>query len=247
MIPKNACFRVKTFPTPTTKGTVLWDGCDPVMHCFLAAGGVWLRALESRTKWRPKWQNMAMSINCETFYVGLLGVSPLNKKFKSIHLKISEIWLSAISKFYISLIIMWHLWLVLVATVLFFTWLRANKNSSTKRICILVLGDIGRSPRMQYHALSCAQNGYEVDLIGFGGKNKLGQVQEQRRYWIFNSYAYSLLRPRSKSKLNIVLIRKDGYWLFLSGWISYQCCWYYDLQQDGDTGNEPLIVCSFCL
>ncbi|KAI9808432.1 MAG: mannosyltransferase [Pycnora praestabilis] len=34
-------------------------------------------------------------------------------------------------------------------------------------IQILVLGDIGRSPRMQYHALSIANHGGKVDLIGY--------------------------------------------------------------------------------
>ena len=48
-------------------------------------------------------------------------------------------------------------------------WLRGRKDLSKPRICILVLGDIGRSPRMQYHALSCAKAGYQVDLVGFGG------------------------------------------------------------------------------
>ncbi|KAL3464571.1 glycosyl transferases group 1-domain-containing protein [Aspergillus heterothallicus] len=32
---------------------------------------------------------------------------------------------------------------------------------------VLVLGDIGRSPRMQYHALSIAQGGGKVDIIGY--------------------------------------------------------------------------------
>lgn len=32
---------------------------------------------------------------------------------------------------------------------------------------VVVLGDIGRSPRMQYHALSLAKHGARVDLIGF--------------------------------------------------------------------------------
>ncbi|TQB72762.1 mannosyltransferase [Monascus purpureus] len=32
---------------------------------------------------------------------------------------------------------------------------------------ILVLGDIGRSPRMQYHALSIAKHGGQVDIIGY--------------------------------------------------------------------------------
>lgn len=35
---------------------------------------------------------------------------------------------------------------------------------------ILVLGDIGRSPRMQYHALSIARNGGRVVIIGYKGE-----------------------------------------------------------------------------
>lgn len=35
---------------------------------------------------------------------------------------------------------------------------------------ILVLGDIGRSPRMQYHALSIAKHGGQVDIIGYHGE-----------------------------------------------------------------------------
>ena len=38
------------------------------------------------------------------------------------------------------------------------------------RIQVVVLGDIGRSPRMQYHALSAAKHGTPVDLIGYSGK-----------------------------------------------------------------------------
>ena len=34
---------------------------------------------------------------------------------------------------------------------------------------ILVLGDIGRSPRMQYHAISIAKHGGEVVIIGYRG------------------------------------------------------------------------------
>ncbi|EME42590.1 glycosyltransferase family 33 protein [Dothistroma septosporum NZE10] len=34
---------------------------------------------------------------------------------------------------------------------------------------IVVLGDIGRSPRMQYHALSIAKHGGKVDIIGYMG------------------------------------------------------------------------------
>ena len=38
-------------------------------------------------------------------------------------------------------------------------------------IHILVLGDIGRSPRMTYHALSVAKHGGKVNLIGYLGSS----------------------------------------------------------------------------
>ncbi|KAG7995219.1 hypothetical protein I3843_01G097200 [Carya illinoinensis] len=38
------------------------------------------------------------------------------------------------------------------------------------RACVVVLGDLGRSPRMQYHALSLArQASLEVDIVAYGG------------------------------------------------------------------------------
>ena len=42
-----------------------------------------------------------------------------------------------------------------------------GRNRSANRVQILVLGDIGRSPRMQYHALSIAKHGASVDLVGY--------------------------------------------------------------------------------
>lgn len=38
-----------------------------------------------------------------------------------------------------------------------------------KSVCVVVLGDTGRSPRMQYHATSFATEGFDVDLVGYGG------------------------------------------------------------------------------
>lgn len=38
-----------------------------------------------------------------------------------------------------------------------------------RSIQIVVLGDIGRSPRMQYHALSLAKHGARVFLVGYQG------------------------------------------------------------------------------
>lgn len=38
------------------------------------------------------------------------------------------------------------------------------------KVAVVVIGDIGRSPRMQYHALSLANEAnFDVELIGFDG------------------------------------------------------------------------------
>ncbi|KAL9322091.1 hypothetical protein ACSQ67_010144 [Phaseolus vulgaris] len=45
-----------------------------------------------------------------------------------------------------------------------------KKGGRRGRACVVVLGDIGRSPRMQYHALSLAnQASLEVDVVAYGG------------------------------------------------------------------------------
>ncbi|XP_061340419.1 UDP-glycosyltransferase TURAN-like, partial [Gastrolobium bilobum] len=45
-----------------------------------------------------------------------------------------------------------------------------NKEGRRGRACVVVLGDIGRSPRMQYHALSLAkQASLKVDIVAYGG------------------------------------------------------------------------------
>jgi beta-1,4-mannosyltransferase len=44
-----------------------------------------------------------------------------------------------------------------------------KKRRPKTSVQVVVLGDIGRSPRMEYHALSIAKNGGRVDLIGVLG------------------------------------------------------------------------------
>jgi hypothetical protein len=46
----------------------------------------------------------------------------------------------------------------------------SKATSKPGRVAILVLGDVGRSPRMQNHAVSFAKAGCQVDLIGFRGQ-----------------------------------------------------------------------------
>ena len=51
------------------------------------------------------------------------------------------------------------------------TSLESTESSGASHVSIqvLVLGDIGRSPRMQYHALSIAKHGGHLQMIGYLG------------------------------------------------------------------------------
>ncbi|XP_027745375.1 chitobiosyldiphosphodolichol beta-mannosyltransferase [Empidonax traillii] len=44
---------------------------------------------------------------------------------------------------------------------------RRRRTGGAGRVCVAVLGDVGRSPRMQYHALALARHGREVALLGY--------------------------------------------------------------------------------
>lgn len=49
------------------------------------------------------------------------------------------------------------------------------------RTAVIVLGDLGRSPRMQYHAVSLAAEGADVDLIGLEGAPVIDAVATEPR------------------------------------------------------------------
>ncbi|KAM9305564.1 chitobiosyldiphosphodolichol beta-mannosyltransferase [Gastrophryne carolinensis] len=57
--------------------------------------------------------------------------------------------------------------LVAVTLIIVTGIILTSKARNPKQVCVLVLGDIGRSPRMTYHALSLARNGFDVCLVGF--------------------------------------------------------------------------------
>lgn len=47
-------------------------------------------------------------------------------------------------------------------------------------VVILILGDIGRSPRMQYHACSIAKYGGRVDIVGYHESEVLPEIQRNK-------------------------------------------------------------------
>jgi beta-1,4-mannosyltransferase len=66
-----------------------------------------------------------------------------------------------------------------ILIIIVFGWIYNAIAVVQKRILIIVLGDIGRSPRMQYHALSFAKEGFVVDLVGFDHSPLIKQLQDQ--------------------------------------------------------------------
>lgn len=46
---------------------------------------------------------------------------------------------------------------------------KKSERPSLRSVAIVVLGDIGRSPRMMYHAESFANHNFETFLVGYGG------------------------------------------------------------------------------
>ncbi|BFZ03795.1 hypothetical protein BsWGS_06834 [Bradybaena similaris] len=55
-----------------------------------------------------------------------------------------------------------------------------------RNVCIVVLGDIGRSPRMQYHALSFAREGFRVYLVGYQGSTPHKDILQNDNIEIFH-------------------------------------------------------------
>lgn len=55
----------------------------------------------------------------------------------------------------------------------------SERDKQRPSVQILVLGDIGHSPRMQYHALSIARHGAQVVIIGYKGMNCLIRDYQQ--------------------------------------------------------------------
>jgi len=60
---------------------------------------------------------------------------------------------------------------------------RSPATTTTRRcrrqhVVVAVLGDVGRSPRMQYHALSLLESGRDVSLVGYRGEQLVPPLQE---------------------------------------------------------------------
>lgn len=67
-------------------------------------------------------------------------------------------------------------WTILVLLLPLIVYRRFSRNPqnripSVRSVAIIVLGDVGRSPRMMYHAESFARASFNTYLIGYPGKS----------------------------------------------------------------------------
>lgn len=51
----------------------------------------------------------------------------------------------------------------------------------SNNVTIVVLGDIGRSPRMQYHTLSFLKEGFSVNIVGYSGSKPLQNISSHEK------------------------------------------------------------------
>ena len=80
-------------------------------------------------------------------------------------------------------------------------------------IVVIVLGDVGRSPRMQYHALSLVQDGHTVTLVGYDGEALIEELQHYQEQTNGN------LQPKAGGTLHVVRFTVPAVptWLTLGG------------------------------
>ncbi|PIA29391.1 hypothetical protein AQUCO_06000040v1 [Aquilegia coerulea] len=92
--------------------------------------------------------------------------------------------------------------------------------SKRNRAAVVVLGDLGRSPRMQYHALSLArQANLEVDVVAYGGSDPHAAVLENRSIHIHEMKQWPrALQQLPKLLSPLVLLLKPLYQFFMLMW-----------------------------
>ncbi|RNA34624.1 chitobiosyldiphosphodolichol beta-mannosyltransferase [Brachionus plicatilis] len=68
--------------------------------------------------------------------------------------------------------------LLIIILIFLLIWTFFKRNHHPKSACIVVLGDIGRSPRMSYHCISLLKLGYSVTLIGYKESKLMNQLND---------------------------------------------------------------------
>lgn len=80
-----------------------------------------------------------------------------------------------------------------------------NSAMSPARALVIVLGDLGRSPRMLRHARSLSEAGFDVDLVGFAGEGLPAEVSTGARIRVRYVAAFAHLRASRTAALTLAV------------------------------------------
>lgn len=83
----------------------------------------------------------------------------------------------------------------------------SGEKPGPKRVAVVVLGDVGRSPRMQYHAMSLASHGVRVSVVGYTGERCISPIENDPRV-TFNRFEPPLSGRWGKR------LKKSSYFVF---------------------------------
>lgn len=82
-------------------------------------------------------------------------------------------------------------------------FVRRRNQHSLRSVAVVVLGDIGRSPRMMYHAQSFAENDFVTDIIGYGGLYLGHYVNEKQRSYVVRFETHPHTRTSAQSAISL--------------------------------------------
>ena len=112
---------------------------------------------------------------------------------------------------------------IIFLSVLLLLTLRNGSQTGEGLVTVLVLGDIGRSPRMSNHSISFAKEGYEVHYVGYGGTTPHKNLTTNQKITVyhvmdtpeFHLCKFFLLCPLCYSIYLVFLFNILFYFLFL--------------------------------
>lgn len=90
---------------------------------------------------------------------------------------------------------------------------------SHKTATVVVIGDIGRSPRMQYHCYSLLQNGFKVNIIGYMETSPLAELVANEDFKVI-----SLQQPPELSLPSLLKYLFKCIWISLTLWWALLKC-----------------------
>ncbi len=70
--------------------------------------------------------------------------------------------------------------IICVCLLKLYRYVKTSLKPDKTSVFIVVLGDVGRSPRMNYHSLSLVKLGYRVSIIGYVESKQMSEIETNK-------------------------------------------------------------------